>query len=203
MSKYANVVYGNGNYGEAPALDYSVDPMSTVVLDFFSVEVSWIDPTGNFSRIRLLRNQTGFPEHSEDGIIIWEEFATAGTVTRGLFVDGEENPTQPFTNGRPIFYGMFLYTDDDEWVLAGTVEDVMPSDHGMQKTMIDLIPKVYTSEEQSPLAVTEETSVLYNFIEGFSFTTEQFLTQLDIIRPDNLIAGTPSSLLTAQSDNVG
>jgi phage tail-like protein len=203
VSKYANVVYGNGNYGETPALDYSVDPMSTVVLDFSSVEVSWIDPSGNFSRIRLLRNQSGFPEHSEDGIIIWEEFATKGTVTRNDFIDGQENPTQPLTNGRPIFYGMYMYTDDDEWVLAGTVEDVIPSDHGMQKMIMDLIPKVYTSEEQSPLAVTKETSVLYNFIEGFSFTAEQFLTQLDIIRPDNFIAGTPSSLLTAQSDNVG
>ncbi len=203
MSKYANVLYGSGNYGETPALDYSVDPMSSVVLDFFSVQVSWQDATGDFTRIRLIRNQTGFPEHSEDGIIIWEEFADEGSVTRNEYIDGQENPTQPITNGRPVFYSMFLYTLDDEWVLAGKVEDVIPSDHGMQKTIIDLIPKVYTTDEQSPLAVTEEDSVLYNFIEGFSFTTEQFLTQLDLIRPDNLIAGTPSSLLNSQSDNVG
>lgn len=203
MSKYANVLYGSGNYGEAPALDYVVDPMSSVVLDFFSVQVSWQDPTGDFSRIRLLRNQTGFPEHSEDGLIIWEEFATEGTVTRDTFIDGQENPTQPITNGRPIFYGMFMYTSDDTWVLAGTVEDVMPSDHGMQKKIIDMIPKVYVSKEQSPLAVPDTTSVLYNFIEGFSFTAEQFLTELDLIRPDNFIAGTPSSLLNAQEYNVG
>ena len=106
---------------------------------------------------------------SEDGVIIWEEVATEGTVTRNTYVDGQENPTQPITNGRPVFYAMFMYTSDDIWVLAGTVEDVMPSDHGMQKKMVDMIPKVYISKEQSPLAVPDTTSVLYNFIEGFSF----------------------------------
>lgn len=203
MSKYANVVYGSGKYGESPALDFSVDPMSTVVLDFASVEVSWINPTGDFSRIRLLRNQQGFPEHSEDGIIIWEEFATAGTTSRNSFVDSTENPTPPLSNGRPVFYGIFLYTSDDTWVSAGTVEDVIPSDHNMQKTIIDLMPKVYTSEEQSPLAVTQDTTVFYNFIDGFSFTAEQLLTALDLIRPNYLIEGTPSTLLRTQTINVG
>jgi phage tail-like protein len=203
VSKYANVVYGSGKYGETPALDYSVDPMSTVVLDFSSVEVSWIDPTGEFSRIRLLRNQQGFPEHSEDGIIIWEEFATAGDTSRKSFVDGTENPTQPLSNGRPVFYGMFLYTSDDTWASAGTVEDIVPSDHEMQKTIIDLMPKVYTSEEQSPLAVTQDTTVFYNFIEGFSFTAEQLMTSLDLIRPNYLVEGTPSTLLRSQTINVG
>jgi hypothetical protein len=203
MSKYANVVYGSGNYGEAPALAYSVDPMSTVVINFSEVQVSWQDPTGDFSRIRLIRNQQGFPEHSEDGVIIWEEFATEGTVTRNSYVDGAENTNQIITTGRPIFYGMYFYTADDTWVLGGTAEDVVPSDHGMQKKMIDLIPKVFTSKEQSPLAIEDTSSVLYNFIEGFSFTAEQFLTELDIIRPDHYVEGTPSSLLITQQLNLG
>jgi phage tail-like protein len=203
VSKYANVVYGNGNYGEAPALDYSVDPMSTVVLNFSEVQISWQDPTGDFSRIRLIRNQQGFPEHSEDGVIIWEEFATEGTVTRNSYVDGAENPSQIITTGRPIFYGMYFYTADDTWVLGGIAEDVVPSDHGMQKKMLDLIPKVFTSKEQSPLSVEDTSSVLYNFIEGFSFTAEQFLTELDIIRPDHYVEGTPSSLLITQQLNLG
>lgn len=203
MSKYANVVYGNGNYGEAPALAYSVDPMSTVVLNFSTVRVSWQNPFGNFSRIRLIRNQQSFPEHSEDGVIIWEEFATEGTVTRNSYVDGEENPSQVLTNGRPVFYGMYFYTDDDTWILGGTVEDIIPSDHGMQKKMIDLIPRVFTSKEQSPLAIEDPDSVLYNFVEGFSFTAEQFLTELDLIRPDHFVEGTPSSLLVTQQLNLG
>jgi phage tail-like protein len=203
VAKYGNVLYGNNKYGELPALDYSVDPMSVVVLSFSSVEVNWQQPIGEFSRIRLIRNQQGFPEHSEDGVIIWEEFATEGTVTRGSYVDGEENPTQTITNGRPIFYAMYLYTADDTWVLGGTVEDVVPSDHGVHKTLLNLLPKVYVSKEQSPLSVVDEASVLYNFLEGFSFTFEQFLTAIDLIRPDRLVEGTPSTLLEVQERNVG
>jgi hypothetical protein len=148
--------------------------MSCVVLNFFAVQVLWQDPTGDFSRIRLVRNQTGFPEHSEDGIIIWEEFATEGTVTRNDFIDGQENPTQPITNGRPVFYSMFMYTADDTWVLAGTVEDVMPSDHGMQKKMIDMIPKVYISKEQMNAIIKSTIFVKTNARGVQKFNPEKF-----------------------------
>ena len=204
MAKYGNFLYGAGKYGNAPKLAYSVEPMESVVLDFTRVFVSWASPTGTFSRIRLVRNQVGYSEHAEDGVIIWDEFASEGTVTRSSFTDGEDNPTDiPLIPGKPVYYTMFLFTDERVWLTAGNIADAMPSDHDVQRRLIDTIPKVFTSSEQSPLGVTDTESPLYYFLDGFAFTFEQLLTLIDLIRPNHTKEGSPSSIIAVQTDTVG
>ena len=190
MAKYGNFIYGGALYGVTPKLAYSVDPMSITVLDFYKIKLTWISPTGDFTKIKLVRNQFGFPETSEDGITIWEEYATEGDVSRSEFVDGVDNPTQvPIVTGRQVYYEMFLFTDQKVWVSAGRVTDLMPSDHGVHKRLMDIIPKVFTSDIQSPLGITNEESHLSKFMNGIAFTHEQFLSQLDVLRPQHSSEG--------------
>lgn len=204
MAKYGNVVYGGAKYGVTPKLAYSVEPMAITVLDFIKIQVEWQSPTGNFTKIKLVRNQFGFPENSEDGLTIWEEAATEGTVSRSFFVDGEDNPDQtPIVNGRQVYYTMFLFTDAKIWVNAGQITDLMPLNHGVHRKIMDIIPKVFTSDIQSPLGVTDETSALYNFMEGIAFTHEQFLSQLDVLRPQHSSEGIAFSTLEQNSFSVG
>ena len=204
MAKYGNFVYGGAVYGTAPKLAYSVEPMSLTILNFTKTRITWNPPTGAFTKIKLIRNQLGFSETSEDGVIIWEENATEGTVTRNYFTDGEDNPTQiPLVPGRQVYYSMFLFTDQKVWVNAGKIADLVPSNHGVHKKIMDLIPKVYTSNIQSPLGVTDESSDIYKFMEGISFTHEQFLSQLDVLRPQHSEEGTPYTTLNYAQYNVG
>ena len=204
MAKYGNVVYGGAKYGVTPKLAYSVEPMAITVLDFIKIQVEWQFPTGDFTKIKLVRNQFGFPENSEDGLTIWEEAATEGTVSRSFFVDGEDNPDQtPIVNGRQVYYTMFLFTDAKIWVNAGQITDLMPLDHGVHRKIMDIIPKVFTSDIQSPLGVTDETSALYNFMGGVAFTHEQFLSQLDVLRPQHSSEGIAFSTLEQNSFSVG
>jgi len=204
VAKYGNFVYGGAKYGVTPKLAYSVEPMAITVLDFIKVQVEWQSPTGEFTKIKLVRNQFGFPETSEDGLTIWEESATEGTVTRLSFVDGEDNPDQiPIVNGRQVYYTMFLFTDQKVWVNAGQITDLMPLDHGVHKKIMDIIPKVFTSQIQSPLGVTDETSALYNFMGGIAFTHEQFLSQLDVLRPQHSSEGIAFLTLEQNSFSVG
>ena len=184
MAKYSNFLYGTAKYGEAANLAFSVEPMNLIVLDFKKVYVSWFSPTGNFTKIRLVRNQIGFSETSEDGVIIWEESATEGNISISEFIDGEDNPDSiEIVSGRPIYYTMFLFSDTKVWVRAGRVSDNVPSDHQAQKRILDILPRVYTSDIKSPLGVVEEDSTLAKFLQGMSFTYEQVLTELDLLRP--------------------
>ena len=57
MAKYGNVVYGGAKYGVTPKLAYSVEPMAITVLDFIKIKVEWQFPTGDFTKIKLVRNQ--------------------------------------------------------------------------------------------------------------------------------------------------
>jgi hypothetical protein len=204
VAKYGNVVYGGAKYGVTPKLAYSVEPMAITVIDFTKIRISWQSPTGAFTKIKLVRNQFGFPETSEDGITIWEEDATEGTVSISTFVDGEDNVGQtPIVNGRQVYYTMFLFTDQKVWVIAGQITDLMPLDHGVHKRIMDIIPKVFSSDIQSPLGVTDENSDLYNFMGGIAFTHDQFLTQLDVLRPQHSSEGIAFSTLSQNSFSVG
>ena len=189
MSKYGYSVYGVSKYGQTPKLAYSVEPMSINVIKFNQVYISWQSPTGTFSRFRVVRNQNGFPETSEDGVIIFEQASEDGSslegiITKATFLDGEENPEEvAISTGRNIFYRVFLYTDDNIWVKAGEISDVVPENTGAITNVMNLLPRVLTSDVNSPLGVVEEDSYLYQFLDGIAFTYEQFLTLIKLGRP--------------------
>ena len=190
MSKYGDVVYGGASYGATPRLNYSVEPMSTSVMKFHECYVYWAAPAGFFTRFRLVRNQDGFPENQEDGRVIYEVISMDGSSLEGTvrteFHDGEENPTEiPILKGRNIFYSVFLYNTDSEWVRAGQVNDVVPEDTDAITKVINLLPRVYTTPELSPLGVVDPASDIYKFLDGIAFTYEQMMTQIKLIRPSH------------------
>lgn len=204
MPKYGNFLYGTGNYGTAPNLTYSVEPMLITVLDFEKVFIQWSSPTGTFSRIRLVRNQVGFPETAEDGVIIWEETATEETVSRTSFVDGEDNPSSiPLVSGRPVYYSMFLFIFSNVWVRAGDIYDIVPFKTSAQTKIINLLPKVFTSDIKSPLGVVDTDSAIYKFIDGFAFTYEQLTTEIDLLKPTHISDITSHLLLPIAYQGLG
>ena len=97
MAKYGVNYYGASKYGALAKLVYSVEPMTILVLDFNRVYVEWQTPRGTFSRVRLVRNQAGFPETAEDGV--WR---TAGSIT--AIVPSNHNTQDQFLNTLPRVY---------------------------------------------------------------------------------------------------
>jgi hypothetical protein len=178
--------------------------MSVLVLDFTKVLVRWQTPRGDFSRIRLLRSQVGFPETAEDGIIIFDEFATEGTVSRAEYIDGEDNPSDvPLISGRQTYYRVFLFTDQSVWKVAGSITAIVPSNHNVQTTFMNSLPRVFTSIEQGSFGTVDTTSALYNFVEGLTFSQEQFYTLLDLLKPRHTGIETPVELLPLEVASLG
>ena len=204
MTKYGVNYYGASKYGAFAKTAYSVEPMSVLVLDFHKIYVDWQSPRGTFTQVRLVRNQAGYPETAEDGIIIFDENATEGTVSRSYLIDGQDNPTSiPFVTGRQTYYRFFIFTDQKVWRVAGSITVVVPSDHGAQNYAINLLPRVFTSAEQSPLGAVDTNSYIYNFLYGLTFTNEEFLTHLDLLRPKHTGLETPLQLIPSETNNVG
>jgi phage tail-like protein len=204
VARYGVNYYGASKYGAFAKLAFSVDPMSAVVLTFTKVKVSWQPPRGEFSRVRLVRNQAGYPETAEDGVIIFDEYATEGNVSRSYFIDGEDNPNDvPFVTGRQTYYRFFLFTDQNVWRVAGVINVTIPSDHNAQTKFMNTLPRVFTSAEQSPLGAVNTNSDLYNFIDGLMFTFEESLTFLDLLRPRHTGLETPLQLLPIEASNFG
>jgi hypothetical protein len=204
MARYGVNYYGASTYGAFVKLAFSVEPMSTLVLDFTKVLIKWQTPRGEFSRIRLLRSQVGFPETAEDGIIIFDEFATEGTVSRAEYIDGEDNPSDvPLIPGRQTYYRMYLFTDQNVWRVAGSISTIVPSNHNVQTTFMNSLPRVFTSIEQGSFGTVDTTSALYNFVEGLTFSQEQFYTLIDLLKPRHTGIETPIELLPIEVASLG
>jgi hypothetical protein len=208
MSKYSDVVYGGSKYGITNKLSFSAEPVNLVVVKFHETYVTWASPSGDFTRFRLVRNQDGFPETQEDGIVLFERLSEDGSSIAGTlptsFLDGEENPTEtPIVPGRNIFYSIFLYTTTDEWIVAGKATDVVPENTGATEKIVNLLPRVYTTPELSPLGVVDKASDLYNFLDGMSFTYEQMMTQLKLIRPSHNTDYANTSTIEAEMSSLG
>ncbi len=204
MARYGINYYGATDYGAFVKLAFSVEPMSVLVLDFTKVLIGWQTPRGDFSRIRLLRSQVGFPETAEDGIIIFDEFATEGTVSRAEYIDGEDNPSDvPLIPGRQTYYRVFLFTDQNVWRVAGSITAIVPSNHNVQTTFMNSLPRVFTSIEQGSFGTVDTNSYLYNFMSGLTFSQEQFYTLLDLLKPRHTGIETPVELLPLEVASLG
>lgn len=204
MAKYGVNYYGASKYGALAKLIYSVEPMGILVLDFNRVYLQWQTPRGTFSRVRLVRNQSGFSETAEDGIIIFDEFATEGTVSRSYFVDGENNPNDiPFVPGRQTYYRFFIFTVEKIWRVAGSITAVIPSSHNTQNQFMGILPRVFTTKEQSPLGSIDNSSSLYKYMDGLLFSQEEAMSYLDLLRPTHTGLETPLQLLAAYRNNFG
>ena len=213
MAKYLGAVYRGAVYGNPPRLIFNAEPMEASAVDYGKISVFWNAPSGEFYKIRLVRNNDNFPETEEDGVVLWEQAATTslnGLVSRNSFIDGLDNFQDastlndlPVTPGQFIYYTIWLFTNNSVWIPAGYASALMPENRGSQKTLFEILPKVYTSPEQSPTGIPDPNSFIYNFLEGFSFTYDQILTYAELVKPSYGRRKTPPTLLPALENSIG
>jgi hypothetical protein len=213
LAKYTGAIYRGAYYGQTPRLVLSAEPMSAVALDYGQVSVQWTPPQGTFYKFRLVRNNDNFPESEQDGVILYEQASTtnlSGNVARNTFTDGVDNFIDsssdndlPIAAGQFIYYAIWLFTSSNTWSLSGRAYCLMPENKGTQKTLFSLLPKVYTSPEQSPTGISDPYSDLYNFLQPFSFTYDQLLTYSELLAPSYGKKTTPPQLINLYADQLG
>ena len=195
MGIYSVAIYGEDKYGEAPRLAYSVAPFLASAVTYTSVELSWTQPEGSYTQLRLVRSQDGYPETEEDGVILWEWFDTSGEPRITTFTDEPEAVTSPLVSGRFAYYTIWALKDTGTWTNTGDTFTIVPASHAAvapdgatlvstQDKLMDYLPRVFTSRTQSPLDVVDPDSELYRFLSAFSFTLDELLTLADNVLPD-------------------
>lgn len=215
MAKYSRFRYAQATYGAAPStLGYSVAPLTAFVYNYSStygrIELSWVQPTGEFTQMRIVRNQDAFPETAEDGVIIFDAYFP---ITE-LFTDDVTNSSYPgFVNGRYAYYRAWLRKTDSVWYPAGDAYVLIPSAHPTKTSrdatrsvfndgqvaqspneyngellsthdkLADLLPRVFTSTSESPIDEVDTSSVMYRFLGAFAATLDESLTFADLLKP--------------------
>ena len=222
MAKYGAFVYRGAYYGEIPRLPFSVEPFQAVAVDYDKVILSWGVPQGAVNGLRLVRNQVGFGEWPEDGVVLFERNSDGGDFGETLYIDGEFNfEDEDTSNNIPLVPGRFVYyrmwvrrSETNLWAPAEGVVVVLPREHGTvgpdgktfkgtHDEVMDLLPRVYTSASQAPLDPVDTSSDLYRFLQPLSFTIDEFLTLADLLLPDFSGLTTNPALLDLQAAQFG
>jgi hypothetical protein len=213
VAKYTGAIYQGAYYGQAPRLVLSAEPMAAYAMDYDLVWILWNLPAGNFTKIRLVRNNDNYPETPEDGITLWEQSSTtniSGAIERDRFFDGVdnfrdaslENDYYPPT-GQFVYYTMWIFTSGSLWKQAGFASTVVPKNFGTQDRLFEMLPKVYTTDDQTPTGIPNTESFVYKFLKPFSFSYDEILTYASLLKPSYGKRTTPPQLLGINQVNLG
>lgn len=129
MPKYNEFYYQNGYYGVRSVLAYSAEPITATALDYNTVLVEFLTPTGTYSDFRLVRSQLGIPQTQEDGAVI---YSSVGPPTNTSIEDSTTSSIHPLIYGRFVFYRAWVRkTESSYWVPAGDAFTLLPSPHSL------------------------------------------------------------------------
>ena len=226
MARYGRFLYYPDDdpratlYGSAGIESYSIPDMSAEVIDYDKVNLRWTNPQGDILRLRLIRNQEGFPDTEEDGIILLDKpfrelnaaslqsEVDSGTTASGGFV--------PLIPGRHVYYSVWLWVISSEgprWQLAATATETIPSPHATTSEtgevstthtrLLSSLPRVFTSDELNVLGEVNYSSDLAKFLEGITFTADQIMTFADLLAPSPGLVNLTPELLNSYALNFG
>lgn len=221
VRKYSDPGFVYGDSGGFSSL--SVDPFSATAVDYDRVALSWLSPTGAYSQIRLVRNQSGVSDTAEDGVILLNESVAATTRDTRTFVDAFDSVASyvnyvPLVPGQYAYYSIWLFLSNDHvWYQAGNAVTLIADQHetllstfdgsgvvggrtrNTHEKVMDLLPRVFTSSGESPTDEVDQGGALYNFLYGFSYTLDEFLTYIDLLAPHADMTNLPPSMLNTAS----
>ncbi|CAB5219673.1 hypothetical protein UFOVP221_113 [uncultured Caudovirales phage] len=215
-------------YGEASAASLSVEPFTATALDYYKVQVSWLKPIGDYSRLRLVRNQNGIPDTPEDGCILLDEQFASTTRDVRYFVDAPRSdvsssvaPTVsyvPLTPGKFAHYSVWIYLiTDQRWANLGNVNVLLADTHqksiapydgagtvsgttpSAHEKFMELLPRVFTARSGGVVDEVDYTSALSYFLQGFSYTIDELTTYIDLLQPRHDATNITPSLLNIKA----
>ena len=194
MGLYNVAGYDSGDfYGDVPKLQFYAEPFRSIAISYTQISLDWVSPAGDFFELRVVRSTDGFPETQEDGAVIYSWSTTTAGTLRAEFTDGN-NPAIPLVPGRFTYYRIWLKNPAGNWKIAAETYALLPIKHATfapdgtalvttKNKLLDILPRVFTADSQSPIDEVNESSDLAKFLDGPSFELDRMLTYAELLLP--------------------
>lgn len=180
MARYGYDFYGVGFYGTPVFIEFDASPVEAQSIDYGKILVSWRTPTGNWDRLRLVRDSFGYPPTADSGTILVD--TGAGTpVVDYLDSDALLRPE------RFYYYSVFVRaTTDGLWRRSGDTTGLMVKDWKYSPRLYELAPTVYRDKdsEQTPFQANPK-GVLERFLMLFGFALDSVRTEYETLKNVN------------------
>jgi hypothetical protein len=183
MSRYGLDYYGVGYYGPDPYVTFDASPFTAKPYGHGNILLRWNNPTGKYSKIKIVRNSYGFAVNAFDGDALKLD-GTNAFVFKGQapvsFLD-----TVSSTKGGFYYYSIFVYQTTAapfSWTRVANTIGVSVKDYGNTETLYNYLPEVYRLRQ--PYVATSDTwdnPDLLAFLSVFGFQLDQTQTVTDLL----------------------
>ena len=181
MARYGIDYYGLANYGSGTAsvVDFDASPVLATPTGYGQITITWVPPSGDWSRLRLVRNTYGFPLSVDDGAVVADE---PKNLSLGSYVDTGEIPNDiGLRQGISYHYSIFvLSTQDEIWIKAGNALGISVKDYGSLDFMYNNLPAVYRNTQLATITDNNENPDLRSFLSIFSFAHDLYKTNAEL-----------------------
>ena len=180
MAKYGIEYYGTAYYGSNTLVDFSADPFIATPIDYQTIRLTWVTPTGSWDYLRLVRSSYGFPVTADDGDILFED---ANEAARVVYVDTGAVPDNVgLKPGEPYYYSIFVReTAYNSWKPAGNAIGISVKNYNTLNSMFNHLPTILTSQVPYDSSVERTNDVLSRFLKLFAFNLDLYKSQTENI----------------------
>lgn len=168
MAVFGVDFYGMSTYGLLSAVQFDASPFVAESVDYDKVLISWTNPGGAWTEMRLVKNMQGYPIHESDGQILLDTSAPTHNYT-----DFSVSP------GRFQYYGLYVYANGS-WVQAGMTSCLVIADFGSTKWLLEHLPRYY--RYTSPTDSTTKNVQFERFMKVFGWALDYLRTSYDALR---------------------
>lgn len=182
MSRYGIDYYGLAPYGTSTDafIEFDASPFVAKSVNYGKIQLTWTSPSGDWTRIRLVRNTYGFPLSVDDGVIVYEE---PKNFDSGLYIDDGQIPNGiGLKEGRAYHYGLFvLNTQSNQYIKSNNAAAIAIKNYGTFNYMYDNLPAIYKITNLNTITDVSNNADLEAFIKIFSTTYDLFKTNTEIL----------------------
>ena len=173
MSRYGIDYYGQSYYGIDNPIKFDATPFTAIPSKQGQILLNWTDPTGNWSKLVVVRNSYGFPVDVSDGTIVVTAYNGADPV---IYQDTGLAPSQ-FYYYTIFVYNLVQYT----WSNAGSAFAVSVKDQGNTTNLYNALPDIYKITTPYSPSSDWDNPALYSFLSNFGFELDYEHTMTELL----------------------
>ena len=173
MALYGFDFYGTEYYGRAPFLQFNANPVLADAVGYGNLRVSWAPPSGDWDRLRVVRNSYGAPDFASDGTILVDV----------LDPNFNETLDTGLREGNFYYYSVFVRaTLNQRWVRAGSATGLVTEDHGYAGMLFRGIPGWFQEQDDNRPSAPSFEGPLRRFLRVIGLAADFSRTEMETLR---------------------
>jgi hypothetical protein len=189
MSRYGVSTYGLSVYGPDTSVAYVASRFTATAIDYGNILLEWDSPSGNWSKIKLVRNSYGFPIDYLDGTEL--DIKNNGLNEAYKETDPIAYLDTDLSTNAFYYYSLFVFERINfKWTRVSNAIGLSVKDYGFSNTLMEYLPDIYKVNTVAQagggssivnVSSVDENEQLKDFLSMFGFELNKYYTTTNLL----------------------